>query len=62
MDLPSERKIKLVDELISVYTKYYTVVPLRRFAHALADANNMSTLEPKFRSSGSNTPATKNLL
>jgi hypothetical protein len=60
MDLPSEKKIKLVDEVISTYTNQFTVVPLRKKAYALANENKMSTLVPRLRSLGENVPATKN--
>jgi hypothetical protein len=60
MDLPSEKKIKLVDEVISTYTNQFTVVPLRKKAYVLANENKMSTLVPRLRSLGENVPATKN--
>jgi hypothetical protein len=56
MDLPSERKIKLVDTLISTYANRFEVVPLRKKAHVLADENKMSTLIPRLKSLGENTP------
>jgi hypothetical protein len=56
MDLPSERKIKLVGELIDTYTSQFEVVPLRKQAYALANENKMSTLIPRLKSFGENTP------
>lgn len=62
MDLTGEKKVKFASELLSIYTKQYTVVPLRKQAHALARENNLSTFVPKFKSLGGNAPATKNLV
>jgi peptidoglycan/xylan/chitin deacetylase (PgdA/CDA1 family) len=60
MNLHSEEKIKLVSDILCIYSDYFTIVPLREHARTLFHGNNMSTVEPKFRSVG-NTPANKNM-
>jgi hypothetical protein len=59
MDLTSEKKIKLVNELLSIYIDQFTVVPLRKQAHALSNGNKLSTLVPKLKSLEGNFPAVK---
>jgi hypothetical protein len=61
MDLPSEKKIKFVSELIDIYSSFFTVVPLRQHAQALSRENSMSIKEPKLRSVGGNVTVTKNV-
>ena len=55
MNLHSEKKIKLVSELLSIYSDYFTIVPLRQHARAISQKNHIQIVEPKFRSER-NTP------
>jgi hypothetical protein len=61
MDLASGEKIKLVGDVLDVYSDMYTVVPMRKHAQALSDEKNLSTVVPKFKSLGENLPFTENL-
>jgi len=60
MDLTSEKKIKLVGEVIDTYLDYYTVVPLRRQVRTFLHDKDLITVQPKFRVVGSE-PMTKNM-
>lgn len=48
MDLSSEKKLKLVAELIDLYCHYFTVISLGHMARHLAQDKNILTVEPQF--------------
>lgn len=50
MNLPGEEKVKLVSDILSIYSDYYTVVPMGEHARALYNEKDMTAVEPKFRS------------
>ena len=49
MNVPSKEKLKLVSEVLSVYSDRFTIVPLREHAHAVGQGSHIETVEPKFR-------------
>jgi len=52
MDLTSDEKIKLVGDVLSIYSDRFTVVPLRQQAQAFLQEKDLPTIEPKLRSLG----------
>lgn len=50
MNLRGEEKIKLVSDILSIYSGYYTVVPMGVHALALSEEKDMVAIKPKFRS------------
>ncbi|MBC7876244.1 MAG: polysaccharide deacetylase family protein [Anaerolineales bacterium] len=50
MNLPGEEKVKLVSDILSIYSDYYTIVPMSEHARALYNEKDMTAVEPKFRS------------
>jgi peptidoglycan-N-acetylglucosamine deacetylase len=59
MNLHSEKKIKLVSDILSIYSSYFTIVPLRQHARTISQKNHIQIVEPKFRSER-NAPIMKN--
>jgi hypothetical protein len=49
MNLHSEEKIKLVSDIISIYSEYFTIVPMGEQARAISQENHIQTVKPKFR-------------
>ena len=49
MNLRGEEKIELVSDILSIYSDYYTIVPMGDHARALSQEKNILTIEPKFR-------------
>jgi peptidoglycan/xylan/chitin deacetylase (PgdA/CDA1 family) len=50
MNLHNEEKIKLVSDILSIYSDYFTIVPMGRHARAIAQESRIQEVEPKFRS------------
>jgi hypothetical protein len=50
MNLQAEEKIKLVSDILSIYSSYFTIVPMGRHARAISQEGHVQTVEPKFRS------------
>ncbi len=48
MNLSSDKKIKLVEEIINIYSSRYTIIPLREQAQILSQKENIAFVEPKF--------------
>jgi hypothetical protein len=61
MNLHSEEKIKLVSDILSIYSDYFTIAPMWQHARAISKENHIQKVEPKFRSVG-NAPIIKNFL
>lgn len=55
MNLRGEEKVKLVSDILSVYSDYYTIVPMGEHARALSDVKGIATVNPKFRSMAART-------
>jgi peptidoglycan-N-acetylglucosamine deacetylase len=49
MNLHSEEKIKLVSDILNIYSDCFTIVPLWQHARAISQENHIQTVEPKFR-------------
>jgi hypothetical protein len=49
MNLRGEEKIKLVSDILNIYSEYFTIVPMREHARSLSQEKNISKIEPKFR-------------
>ena len=49
MNLRGEEKVKLVSDILRIYSEYFTIVPMRQHARALLEAESMQKIEPKFR-------------
>lgn len=49
MDLTSEKKIKLVSEVIDIYLEQYNVVPLQQQARLFSQEKELSVVEPEYR-------------
>ena len=47
MNLLSKDKLKLVSEVIRIYSNSFTIVPLRELARTLSDEESITTVEPK---------------
>ena len=60
MDLTSEKKIKLISDVIDIYSDRYKVVPMRQQVRTFLEEKNSITVAPKFRAVGSE-PTPKNL-
>ena len=56
MDLPGEKKVKFVGEILDIYSKYFTIVPIKEHARAIAKEKNIMRFEPRFQSA-ENIPA-----
>jgi len=50
MNLAYERKLEIVSEVISLYQRDFTVLPLERFANALSHEHDLRTFIPAFAS------------
>jgi hypothetical protein len=50
MNLQNEEKIKLVSDILKIYSDYFTIVPMGRHAHSISQESHIQTVEPKFRS------------
>jgi peptidoglycan-N-acetylglucosamine deacetylase len=50
MNLCGEEKVKLVSDILDIYSKYFTIVPLGRHASALSQKKDIVLIEPNFRS------------
>ena len=57
MNLRGEEKVKLVGDILSIYSDYYTVVPMHEHVHALSEEGKIVTVKPNFKSIG-NAPIT----
>jgi hypothetical protein len=57
MNLRGEEKVKLVGDILSIYSDYYTVVPMHEHVHALSEEGKIVTVKPNFKSVG-NAPMT----
>jgi peptidoglycan/xylan/chitin deacetylase (PgdA/CDA1 family) len=60
MNLQSEEKIKLVSDILNIYSDYFTIVPMGRHARSISQESHIQTVEPRFRSVA-NVPLIKNL-
>jgi hypothetical protein len=60
MNVSSKEKLKLVSEILSIYSDHFTIVPLREHAQTVYQEKHIQTIEPKFRSVG-NVPTSNNL-
>ena len=47
MDVPSKEKLKLVSEMLKIYSDRFTIVPLREYAQVVDQENQLRTIEPK---------------
>jgi len=52
MDLPSERKLKLVGEVLKMMTERYHVVPLREYAYHAIERNRLRKRGIQFARAG----------
>ncbi len=50
MNVPSKEKLKLVSEVLKIYSDRFTIVPLREYAHVIDQENQLQIIEPKFGS------------
>ncbi len=50
MNLRGEEKVRLVSDVLGIYSEYFTIVPMGEHARALAHEKNIPAVEPKFRS------------
>lgn len=50
MNLCGEEKVKLVGDILDIYSEHFTIVPLGRHASALSQEKDIIMVEPKFRS------------
>ena len=50
MNLHNEEKIKLVSDILSIYSDYFTLIPMGQHARAISEENHLQTVEPHFRS------------
>lgn len=50
MNLHGEEKIKLVGDILRIYSEYFTIVPMGEHARALSQKKDLAVVEPKFRS------------
>ncbi len=48
MDVHSDKKIKLVNELVDIYSGHFSIVPLHQYARTIAQKNNLKMHQPKF--------------
>jgi peptidoglycan/xylan/chitin deacetylase (PgdA/CDA1 family) len=48
MNLPSEKKIKLVSQVLNIYSDHFTIIPLGELVRTLSQENGIVTVEPKF--------------
>jgi hypothetical protein len=51
MNVTSREKLRLVSEILGIYSDHFTIVPLREYARVVCQENYIPTLEPRFRSS-----------
>jgi hypothetical protein len=52
MNLPSEKKLRLVNDVIDIYSRFYTIVPLQQFAEFTSQDNRVRIVEPAFNFRG----------
>jgi len=50
MNLRGEEKVKLVSDILSIYSDYFTVVPMGEHARAISRQKEIAAIEPQFRS------------
>jgi hypothetical protein len=50
MSLPGEKKVKLVGEILKIYTDNFSVVSMRKHAQIVLEKKNLSKVVPRFRS------------
>lgn len=50
MNLRGEEKVKLVSDVLAIYSNYFTIVPMGRHARTLSQKKDLAAVEPKFRS------------
>jgi hypothetical protein len=50
MNLRGEEKVKLVSDVLGIYSEYFTIVPMGEHARAIAHEKDIPAVEPKFRS------------
>jgi hypothetical protein len=60
MNLRGEEKVELVSDILSIYSGYFTIVPMGRHARAISQESDVQIVEPKFRSVA-NAPLIKDL-
>jgi peptidoglycan/xylan/chitin deacetylase (PgdA/CDA1 family) len=48
MDLHIDKKNKLVSDVISIYSEYFTIVPLHQLARTISQESHIRTIEPTF--------------
>jgi hypothetical protein len=49
MNLRGEEKVKLVSDILHIYSEYFTIVPMRQHARAMSEEKSIQVLEPNFR-------------
>ena len=49
MDLTSEKKIKVISDVLDIYAELYKVVPVRQQVRTFLQKKDLITVEPKFR-------------
>jgi len=59
MNLSGTEKVKLVSDVLSIYSDYFTIVPMGVHARSISQERHIQTVEPKFRSV-TNAPLMKN--
>ncbi len=52
MDLSADKKLKLVGNILEMYTQNFKVVPMKEHARIVAQEKNVSVFEPRFESAG----------
>lgn len=45
MNMPGEQKVKLAGEILDIYAKNFTVVPMHKHAEAIAQKDNLKTMQ-----------------
>jgi len=50
MNLRGEEKVKLVSDILGIYSDYFTVVPMGEHARAISRQKEIAAIEPQFRS------------
>lgn len=50
MNLRGEEKVKLVSDVLGIYSEYFTIVPMGEHARAISQQKEIAAIEPKFRS------------
>jgi peptidoglycan-N-acetylglucosamine deacetylase len=49
MNLRGEEKVRLVSDILRIYSDYFTIVPMRQHARAMSEKKSIQVLEPNFR-------------